>query len=417
MNITADIAERLAAASRALGRLDAVLMRSPVAEGWRWRAAIQEAADCASLDGPIVAPERVAAAAAGLPMKGEMDLGGTQRGLVLLVAMGSLATVRVQSRETLVEAAAELIEDVEAAARSLAGHHPAALLSIMIGAGEWLRGDGPQAPLRIAIAKALMDQGVLSRFAPAVTAGPALRTHPDHREFPVRFLTSLERQANTATTDTLDLHRRWIAWHRAAAAPPAREHQVHRMGARRRTSRIDRLVDLLAAAPALGAAQVAGALGMTTAGASLLLEQLAGLGIVQEVTGRRTWKLYMPQELRGTVGHVQRPKNRPRLGPRGATPAPAESPADRRVGQGLLTMTREEREVQEAVDALFSEEAKAPAEAARLERRGLQTDISALLLEADRASRKVGDMVKAYAAGTLFPKDEEAGGGEEGLEE
>jgi hypothetical protein len=62
------------------------------------------------------------------------------------------------------------------------------------------------------------------------------------------------------------------------------------------------LLHLVAGLPALSPAYVARTWSKaggscSTAGASYLLTQLVGLGIVAEATGRRTWRLYVPADL------------------------------------------------------------------------------------------------------------------------
>jgi hypothetical protein len=78
-----------------------------------------------------------------------------------------------------------------------------------------------------------------------------------------------------------------------------------------RSSSLTRLVALLARRPLLSPQSVATRLGLTLGGAGKLLARSQSLGLTVEVTGRRTWRLYIPPDLAVTFGIVPAPRGRP----------------------------------------------------------------------------------------------------------
>jgi hypothetical protein len=71
-----------------------------------------------------------------------------------------------------------------------------------------------------------------------------------------------------------------------------RHRLLENAGGRRTTSRLPQLIDRLVAVPSLSAAQAAAALGMTDRASRTLLEGLHAGGMVREVSGRGSFRVY-----------------------------------------------------------------------------------------------------------------------------
>ena len=117
-------------------------------------------------------------------------------------------------------------------------------------------------------------------FMPAVGfLNHAYAYRPDAENWPALFYDACARAAEWG----LRLHGRLVGalGRLNEFAPP-----------RRSTSHLPELGVLLAERTAVGANDVAAALGLTPHGARALLLQLHGRGLVQEVTGRRSFRLF-----------------------------------------------------------------------------------------------------------------------------
>jgi hypothetical protein len=64
--------------------------------------------------------------------------------------------------------------------------------------------------------------------------------------------------------------------------------------------------------PILSPASTAERLGLSLSGAGKLLDRAASLGLLREVSGRKTWKLYMTPETAVSLGFATRDRGRPR---------------------------------------------------------------------------------------------------------
>ena len=101
---------------------------------------------------------------------------------------------------------------------------------------------------------------------------------------------------------------------------PAARTVVSRRLASRSTSRLSQAIDVLAASPLLSVSALARALGCTVEGASGMLDELARLEIVAEVTGmtgRGARRLYGLRRLVPIRAETTAARRRPRGGPRG----------------------------------------------------------------------------------------------------
>ncbi len=97
--------------------------------------------------------------------------------------------------------------------------------------------------------------------------------------FLAAFLEALEADAVELLGLLRTLTLSWKAWH-------------GRAGERRSNSRLPLLIDQAAASPILTPAGVARRFGCTVRAANMMLEELVALGILEEISGRRTWKAY-----------------------------------------------------------------------------------------------------------------------------
>lgn len=79
-----------------------------------------------------------------------------------------------------------------------------------------------------------------------------------------------------------------------------------------RPTALRRLAALLMVAPVQSPEAVARRLGLTLSGAGKLLTRAEVLGLVREISGRRTWRTYVVPDLAVSLGFVAPPTGRPR---------------------------------------------------------------------------------------------------------
>lgn len=79
----------------------------------------------------------------------------------------------------------------------------------------------------------------------------------------------------------------------------------------RRPGLLSKLGPLLMHEPAISPSRLSSAFGMTKAGAGRLLGRAAELGIVAEVSGRNTWKVYVARDVAQALGLLARDRGRP----------------------------------------------------------------------------------------------------------
>jgi hypothetical protein len=128
--------------------------------------------------------------------------------------------------------------------------------------------------------------------------------------FTVRFLEAVTWEAEDARGLLWTMEREWRA---------ARTVVSRRLGSRS-TSRLPQAVDVLAASPLLSVSALARALGCTVEGASGMLDELARLEVVAEVTGmtgRGARRLYALRRLIPIRAETTAARRRPKGGPRG----------------------------------------------------------------------------------------------------
>ena len=307
---TAELALRLERAASALARLDARIGSSPLAEIWLRRAAWGGLARLLQAQGEEIEEIDIAAAESGVVLAHRhvathrvavVDaLAGLREALARTDDLGALAPPSPAPPDD----APALLRALAAAAAHARAHH---------GTTGWTA-------LPLALARLKLTHRPLALFAGGVKAW---RHAPREREAIIRrYLKAIVKTAD----DGLDLLAGLERFRTRCAAALARE---ARPGALRP------LAALLIDRPFVAPLAVADALGLTISGAGRLLVRAAALGLVHEITGRETWKLYLASDLAFRYGFASRPRGRP------PSPAPALAPLD----HALARFDREMAEV------------------------------------------------------------------------
>lgn len=187
------------------------------------------------------------------------------------------------------------------------GQRPLLLRALELTARH-ARADRTSAPW-LALPALLHDLGLTYRPLPSLAwADKALRLQPDAADAIIRrFLKQLRRSAVTGL-ERLDA----LEADRLRAAQALR--QARRPGA---------LLPLLALSqvqPVLSPRGVGGHLGLTISGSGKLLTRAARAGLLVEVSGRQSWRAYLPPDLAQAFGFVPARRGRPIAPPR---PSPA----------------------------------------------------------------------------------------------
>jgi hypothetical protein len=204
--------------------------------------------------------------------------------------------------------------------------HPA-LIGAALGLRDWIRQDGSRAAIRAALPLYLRERVTRQPLTP-LTGSDALKPgeFDDAEGFTVRFLEAVTWEAEDARGLLWTMEREWRA---------ARTVVSRRLGSRS-TSRLPQAVDVLAASPLLSVSALARALGCTVEGASGMLDELARLEVVAEVTGmtgRGARRLYALRRLIPIRAETTAARRRQKGGPRGRprkvlTPPFAELPVE-----------------------------------------------------------------------------------------
>jgi len=291
------IGPALEQAAGAVGRLDSVVSRHPLRVAWLHRSCLTVTARLSALDGHPVDVSRVYGTLIDLPMKPIRDFGAHAHALgiarALMEASGEICWTATM------DAVAGRDEGVGAAAIALATS-PDGLPTIVAAAlnlRDWLIAGGSGSTAYVGLIRSLCQSGTTVAPLPALAGiGMALgrsRLGATPSQWVESVCRSLAAEANIANRDIGDLFTRWMRWH-------------GRLGVRRCSSRLPHLVALAAAMPVLCAAHVARVLGCSVRGASLMLSELAQLGIIVEASGRQSWKRYVTEEFSAVQAVVQR---------------------------------------------------------------------------------------------------------------
>jgi hypothetical protein len=154
----------------------------------------------------------------------------------------------------------------------------------VVGAGlaahAWLVERKDVAALRAALAVYWRDRGLTDERMPLLTGAALLSAGPPEiGTFLPNFLAALAEEADAGFALFRLMEREW----RQGRAAVAR---------RRRDSRANAALDILAAAPIVSAKALSTSLGMAANNATHLLEGLVAENLIVEVTGRQKRRLY-----------------------------------------------------------------------------------------------------------------------------
>ncbi|MFC7335015.1 hypothetical protein [Rhodocista pekingensis] len=322
--LLSSLARPLEQAAAAVARLDGALIGCPLLPAWHFRVRIAAAVAQAELDGIRVDPARLGAAALGLRPEapaalgatgpaGGRDGGATAHALRLLHWSAPARSDPAASAEAAGTDAEGPVDDrIAAALADLdrdAGDVPT-LIAAGLGLRRWIERGGERPALWAALPRFLVQRGLLRAECPLLLGAASLRgrsawEQPTGR-WMATFLDGLRAEAGQALGLLLDLERCWRAA-RGTAEAHSRSH-----------SRLPQVVDLLALAPSVNPEGVARALSggrdprrlspaepagtaplpsCSPRGAGKMLEKLEALGLVVELSGRGTHKLYALTDL------------------------------------------------------------------------------------------------------------------------
>ncbi|MBI1778590.1 MAG: hypothetical protein HYR63_24890 [Proteobacteria bacterium] len=280
----------------AIGRLERALDRSPLYAVWQLRSELDGALLLLSADGTLVDRDRLYLLMAGLSVERIKDFGAEA------LALRVLESVRALSRKAAITPGEEPVEDSDnktathwdrevkdalqemSEARSGEGDLVSALRSLR---NQILNGATASAAVA-ALPLHLARKGLVRRYLPALVFRPA-SVHGGSEQ--AWILNALERLAGGAGRGERELDRlthTWRDWHR-------------RLGPRRSTSSLPRLVNAMLAWPVVTPVQAARSLGLSVRGAAKLLSELVHLGILVQATRRQSWRSYLTADLAGAA--------------------------------------------------------------------------------------------------------------------
>lgn len=301
-----EIVSALERAAAAIARLDQALAGHPLLPAFLHRARLDAVRRQAAADGQAIDPWHLAAVLEGLRLRMDGALRIVDRGAILDAARHALALHRWITTPDFDEEG--LVRQAEAALNR-SGSVGAPLLSAACHAHAWLDTGGGRAPLRAALIRHWRRHRLLRAPLPLTGARALGAEVPWGRDawIPV-FLDALAEEAACGLQRLAVLERAWFSARAAIAG-------------RRRHSRAPQAVDLLAAAPLLSATSLASGLGMAVKNATVLLDGLANIGVVVEVTHRAKRRLFGLQGMAPLRDEVA-PPHRPQPGRgRGRPPA------------------------------------------------------------------------------------------------
>lgn len=163
----------------------------------------------------------------------------------------------------------------------------------------WSRND-PTVKVWLGFPRLVAGMGLTGAPLPSLVIGDAsLRTLYGSRE---RQLRRLLKAVRSSAAEGLDRLERLEAWRLEFAAVVAREH---------RPGLLPHLGQLALARPLVSARLTADILGITLSGAGKLLTRAASNGLLVEVSGRASWRLYVTPDVGIALGMVAPPRGRP----------------------------------------------------------------------------------------------------------
>jgi DNA-binding transcriptional ArsR family regulator len=240
---------------------------------WLARAAFDEGLAVASLDGRSVDPIQMLRWL-------RHDIGGpVSRTVGFMIAEAAMVVAARLDRPSALDDPSRLVEilsredgilgrlpDVAAWQAGLSDPAPSLLVWSLDQARAWTEGGGSPATARLLLRPLLRRCGLVR--------------HPPFPQGPGLSLDGLARGARHGLDGLAGLDR--LRTTLLAAAPPARA-----------SSRMPAVVEAILREPLVGAARIAAATGMSHQNAMAALRRLAAAGLVEEITGRGSSRLYL----------------------------------------------------------------------------------------------------------------------------
>ena len=255
-------------AALALGALDGRLAGHPLAAAWACRRRLGAAIAGAGADGIKADADRLVRLLVGLPLTRMID-GGAES-----------AALRIYDVVAAPAHPAEIVMSVLKEATI-----PGVCAAVAEASGNGLPRSSVHAAFGTVLRTMDLTDCVLVGVSP-IGAGEAL--------------VNLESSAVQGRRDLDTLSLNWSMWTRL-------------LGKRRSTSRHMRVLAVVAAMTAAAPAQVSRLTGMTTRGAAMLMEEMAALGILRELSDRESWKVFVCRDMPGGAGEGASPSARPEI--------------------------------------------------------------------------------------------------------
>ena len=274
------------AALFALGRLYQAYTESPVAEAWAARSRVEATVRILHADGHGIDRERVLRLSHDLPVEGRIDSGNDAQVLQVI----ALLETRPQAADGTL--ARDVAETEALLMPGAEGKDPELLLRNL---RRWLVAGGRPAVGHIAFVRCLAAAGLTPGPLPALAPSPGA-SRLSESAWLGSGLIHLAEAADGARRELGALALAVAEWRQ-------------RLGPRRRNSRMEVLIQEVASTLVSTPASISRRLGLSLRGASVMLEELAELGIVVEITGRKSWKTFVPSDL--TISAPRRSRRQP----------------------------------------------------------------------------------------------------------
>ena len=306
----------------ALGRLSEAFDASRVAEAWAARSRIEAVIRLLHADGLGIDRDRVLRLSYDLAVPHRIGIGGDAQVLQIIAFLdgGPASTDRDSSM-------AVEMDDAEAGfGAGVESQNPEILLGSL---WRWLTAGRRPSVGYVAFVRCLAAAGLTPRPLGAL-AWPTGLAHQTERAWVDGSLARLAAAADGARRDLGALALSVADWRR-------------RLGRRRRHSRMDALIDEIGAMLVATPVSIARRLGLSLRGASVMLEELADLGVLVEVTGRKSWKIFVPSDLVVSLPDSRTRRREARSRPPAAPPpdlTPLVDDADAAIARAQAAMAR-----------------------------------------------------------------------------
>jgi hypothetical protein len=346
----------------AFGRLSQLLKGHPLLPAILYRAQLEAARRCASVDGAAIDPWSLAAMLAGLRLQLDRTDVVAERGMIFSAARHAMGVHSWLTNPDFDQEGDIRLAEAMLAERERQDPWQAAAMTLR----DWVNVGRPRMAIRAAIVRHWHHHGLMPPDVPLVGAASLMADESwDLEQWLPTFYRTLANEADEIVNLTSRLDH---VWRQARFA----------IRGYRRSSHAPALVDLLAAAPMLSSPIVATVLDIAPKNAIRLLEDLLADGVIVEVSRRAKGRLYALPDmapLRESVAEPKRPefgrgRGRPRADapmpevveePEPIRPAPA-APIDRfafdygGLDAAMAELEAVSRKTKSALDALFSKE-------------------------------------------------------------